>query len=105
VKKKVTRELYQFSAYNFEGTIPEVIERLKAELKQYGPTARFDWRPNFYYDYDNNPSPTFVIVREELETDAEYESRMKKEAELAAKTAERERKEFERLKAKFGSVS
>lgn len=39
----------------------------------------------------------------ELETDHEYQGRIEREQRIRQQTEEQERKEFERLKAKYGS--
>ena len=52
--------------------------------------------------HDCSCSPSYVLYGKRYETDLEYNFRLKQEAERKAEQEERERKEFERLQAKFG---
>lgn len=52
--------------------------------------------------HDCSCSPTYYVVGNRLETDLEYEFRINKEKADQAAREERERLEYEKLKAKFG---
>lgn len=54
--------------------------------------------------YDCSCSPSYVLYGKRYETDLEYNFRLKQEAKVKANQEERERKEFERLQAKFGAT-
>lgn len=66
-------------------------------IKQYGPNAYFYLEP---HHYDDGEKLVIKAVREE--TDEEYAIRMKRYEEYRLSKEEKDRKEFERLKAKFG---
>ncbi len=53
--------------------------------------------------YDCSCSPTYYVVGKRLETDLEYDFRLRQEAKIAAAREARERAEYEKLKAKFGN--
>lgn len=53
--------------------------------------------------YDCSCPPTYYVVGKRLETDLEYNLRIKNEAKFAAAREARERAEYEKLKAKFGN--
>ena len=66
-------------------------------IKQYGPNAFFTFQPHRYYDND-----VLVLKAVREETDEEYAIRMKSNEEYRLAQEEKDRKEYERLKAKFG---
>lgn len=66
-------------------------------IKQYGPNAYFYLEP---HHYDDGEKLVIKAVREE--TDEEYAIRMKSNEEYRLAQEEKDRKEYERLKAKFG---
>lgn len=94
----------QISPYNLDRTLGEIKVYIDELIGAYGADARFDWNPNFYYDYDNSPSPIFNVIIDREETDEEFAARCKKEEERANEVNAQERAEFERLSAKFGKV-
>lgn len=66
-------------------------------IKQYGPNTYFSLEPNGYGDGEN-----LVIKVKREETDEEYAIRMKTNEEYRLAQEEKDRKEYERLKAKYG---
>jgi hypothetical protein len=66
-------------------------------IKRYGSNAFFTFEPHRYYDDD-----VLVIKAVREETDEEYAIRMKRNEEQRLSQEEKDRKEYERLKAKFG---
>lgn len=66
-------------------------------IKQYGPNTYFSLEPNGYGDGEN-----LVIKVKREETDEEYAIRMKNNEEYRLAQEEKDRKEYERLKAKYG---
>jgi len=77
-------------------TIGEAIEYLKSLQDTYGPDAKLE---NDSYPYEDT-TYLFVKVLEE-ETDKEYQIRVDHEAKMKVWQEERDKKEFERLSAKF----
>lgn len=66
-------------------------------IKQYGSNAFFTFEPHRYYEND-----VLVLKAVREETDEEYAIRMKSNEEYRLAQEEKDRKEYERLKAKFG---
>ena len=100
---KINDMVDDVSTWEFEGTLATVLERVQAMIQEHGPDARLDYNRNFYYDYDNDPTPRYElhVVREE--TDDEFKVRMFEQAEYDRRREEAEKAEFERLSKKFGS--
>ena len=82
--------------YDFSGTPDSVIAKLQEWKKEYGDDVEISWAQ----DYDGESEPGLFKVR--LETDEEYNTRRNHEDYWRKSTEERERIEYERLKAKFG---
>jgi hypothetical protein len=101
-RRKINDMVDDVSTWEFEGTLATVLERVQAMIREHGPDARLDYNRNFYYDYDNDPSPRYelYIVREE--NDEEFNKRLAEQAEYDRKREEAEKAEFERLSKKFG---
>lgn len=66
-------------------------------IEQYGTNAFFTFEPHRYYEND-----VLVLKAVREETDEEYAIRMKSNEEYRLAQEEKDRKEYERLKAKFG---
>lgn len=77
------------------------MERVQELIKRHGPNARLHYNKNFYYEYDNYPSPRFELYIGREETDAELKQRLFEEAEHTRVREESERAVFERLSKKF----
>ena len=101
-KKIITETVWEASPYEFEGTATDLRTRIDEWIEIYGPNFRIDWNPHRHYDYDSNPSPCFNILRDREETPEEETRRLEQEAAQQSARLEHERKEFERLKQKFG---
>lgn len=54
--------------------------------------------------YNCSCSPSYVLYGERYETDVEYDFRLKQEARVKAMQEERDRAEYERLRAKLGDA-
>jgi hypothetical protein len=101
-KKTISVNLTDVSPGDFEGTLVDLRGKINDWIDLYGPTARLDWDPHFYYDYDPNPSPRFNIIGWREETDKELAIRLEKDEEMKTLTDRRDEAEFERLQKKFG---
>lgn len=103
--KKTKTETFKcaLSPHSLNGNIKDAIARLKILLDEYGPDAKLYWDSNFYYDYDSNPSPTFHITRDRLETDQEYNERLVVEAERKAAIEKKERELLDQLQRKYNN--
>lgn len=101
-KRIITETKDHISPYDFDTSLGDLYARIGQMIQKYGHDARLDWRPDFYYPYDQSPSPRYNIQVQREETDREYEIRIA--GEVAAKQAReaRDRAEFERLKKQFG---
>ncbi len=101
--KNVTETKDVFSPYNFEGSLRDLAQKIDALIAQYGESAYLDYDPNYYYPYDQVPSPSYFVKLERPETPEETQARLEQEAQWQRQREEQERKEFERLKEKFKS--
>ena len=101
-RRKINEMVDDVSTWEFEGTLATVLERVQAMIQEHGPDARLDYNRNFYYDYDNEPSPRFELYVEREENDAEVKERLFFQAEQIRQREEAEKAEFERLSKKFG---
>lgn len=96
------------SPNSWPADIDKIIERL-TELKsrvKLKPGERLDLEfvKDYYYPYDHNPSPMFVLYHVRLETDEEAATRIAAWTEQTQRQAEFELKEFQRLSAKFNAT-
>lgn len=78
-------------------TLDQAIKTLQGFRDEYGGDARIERR-----DYAYEDRQYLAVMVQEDETDKEMQRRIQQEEERDSWMAERERKEFERLKAKFG---
>lgn len=101
-RRKINDMVDDVSTWEFEGTLATVLERVQAMIQEHGPDARLDYNRNFYYDYDNDPTPRYELYVVREENDAEVKQRLMQEAEYTRKREEAEKAEFERLSKKFG---
>ena len=110
-RRTVTEVLTEISPYTLDGDLDETIQRLIEERAAYSQRLtgnarlRLDWDPNFYYDYDQNPSPRFLLKLDREENDDEFNARILKEAQYRQEQERREREEYLRLQEKFGNKS
>lgn len=90
-------ELKYFTGYDFEGTVDDAIALLTALKADYPDrTLRLDWREARYED-----SYRLYVDEQRLETPEEVTARVNEAKRIKALQEERERREFERLSAKF----
>lgn len=90
------------SGYDLDGKVSAVIDRMNDLIKKYGPDVSLDWDPNYHYPYDESPSPRFWVKVSRPETDDEMATRIAQEEKLLNEHTERERRQYEALKSKFG---
>jgi len=101
-KRIITVSLSEVSPYELEGTLADVAGQIQIWIEQHGPTARLNWEPDHWPQYNDSPSPQFNIRHDREETDEEYKKRLDEEATQKTIQDERDRKDFERLSKKFG---
>lgn len=93
INKRITVEDY----VSIDGAyLQEFRDEIDEWIKQYGLKTYFSIEPDRY------DGEKLVVITEREETDEEYAIRMKKNEEYRLAQEEKDRKEFERLKAKFG---
>lgn len=85
---------------DFEGyTLKQVLERVQYLIETYGEDATID---EYVYPYSDGPGYSYVW-KKVPETDDQMNARIAEEERYTAQHAEYERKQYEMLKAKFGS--
>lgn len=87
-----------------ETTLDNLITTLTGFRKRYGKTytdLRIESKRDCSCYGECSCSPTYYVAGSRLEDDVEYEYRLRYEADLKAQREERERREYEILKAKF----
>ena len=107
---KVTERIADRYDIDFEyKTLTEVVAKLQGIVAEYSGLGFTNIRFDTEYDRYESQSPYTVVVGDRLENDKEFEKRKKKIAKekeakrIAAITKEeQDRKEYERLKKKFG---
>jgi hypothetical protein len=102
--KDIIEFVEEMSPYQIEGRLDDIIALLESFKEKYPNHSNF----NIIYDYGWDHDPCFGIKAIRKETDQEYDKRLaaNKRSREAAKKAklkkeETERKEYERLRAKF----
>lgn len=103
-RKIINEQVDDLSMWEMEGTLANVLERIQGLIAKHGAEARLDYNAHFYYPYEANPSPRYELYVKREENDAELKQRLMEDAEQTRQRNERERAEFERLSAKFGSL-
>lgn len=93
--KKIIRVADEDIRYRLEGTLKDGIALLTQLSAELGPTATID------IDYNEYDGITVQVYVEREETDEEYAFRLKREAICKEQQDARDRREFERLAAKF----
>ena len=78
-------------------SLSEAIANLERYRGLYGDACRIQKR-----DYEYGDGEYWAIMQERDETDAELTKRIAQEEKWEAEQAERDRRDFERLKAKLG---
>ena len=96
-RKKVWREIRSFSCWDMEGSFDEVITKLlQYRDENKDKKLRFSTESN---EYDNDYHTE--LQYEDDENDKEYATRISQEKKSDDKQAQRDKEEYERLKAKF----
>lgn len=94
-RKKIKREVDTLDIdYS---TVAEAIRELQSVRERYGDDARIGRA-----QYDYSESEYWAITCMVDETDEQMRKRIAQEEKWEAEQAERDRRDFERLKAKFG---
>jgi len=101
-RKKINDMVDDVSTWEFEGTLATVLERVQAMIQEHGPDAYLAYNRNFYYEYDNEPTPRYELYVDREENDAEVKQRLFEQAEQTRNREAAEKAEFERLSKKFG---
>ena len=102
-KQVITVDVEDISPYEFETTLGNLKARIDDLITKYGVDANLDWDPDYWPQYNDGPAPRYNVKINREETDKEYDKRITEETAACAVRDERERKEFERLQAKFGA--
>lgn len=99
MKKLMKIEVKQLQT---EGGVANLIKELYNTLNTYGTSGVLTYEVETVTAYDDSWTE-FTIYLNREETDAEYSQRLDVEKVREKIQEEREKKEFERLKAKFGN--
>lgn len=107
-KAMIRVSIEEESPNSWPADIDKIIERL-TELKnsvELKPGERLDLEfiKEFYYPYDHDSRPMFVLYHTRLETDEEAALRIAAWTEQTQRQAAYELKEFQRLSAKFNAT-
>lgn len=78
-------------------TLDQAIKTLQGFRDEYGGDARIEKR-----DYPYEDREYLAVMVQEDETDREMRRRIQQEEQQEARQVERDRQEYERLRAKFG---
>jgi hypothetical protein len=101
-RKIISATVEEVSPYDFDTSLANVKERIDEWIKKYGADARLDWDANFYYPYEQNPSPRYTLKIQRPENDEELEKRTAQEKKWQDEREARDRAEYDRLKKQFG---
>lgn len=86
---------------SLKGLISE-LTRLQKEYRDRFQAMEFVAKRDCGCPHDCSCSPSYILYGERYETDLEYEFRLRQEAAVKKIREDRERAEYEKLKAKFG---
>jgi hypothetical protein len=101
-RKIITATVGEVSPYDLDTTLGNAKAHLEQLIVTYGVDARLDWDSNFYYPYDEKPSPRYHIRVNRPETDDEMAKRLAEEKTWKEAQAARDLAEFQRLNKLFG---
>jgi len=104
MKKIVSNPLETISLYDLEESLVEIIERMQNHNVKYSnqySNLRLR-KEDGSGRYDTQPYDIFVLYGDALETDEQYEKRMKEESAQKSLTEAYEKKQYEELKKKYG---
>ena len=99
-RERILRSREKETVWLDGNTLGEAVEQLQKLVRTYGEKAKLDSTCEQYSDSDKEYLRVFV---DESETDAEMTARIELEERYAAMAEDRERREYERLQAKFGA--
>lgn len=102
LERKTVSDRIEDVTYSLQAPLADCIAFLQYYLAEY-PNAWLSFE-NVSSQYDPDPEMGLVINDRRLETDEEYNERIKEETELEARRAHWERQNYEQLKAKFGDA-
>ena len=95
VKEQVTSVYFEYL------TLEQVRTQISDLIEEYGADAFIGMECSD--PYSDSDKETMYVYVQRLENDKEYEKRMKEEARRRDMIEDRDRKEFERLQAKYKS--
>lgn len=95
-KQLIKKKILTVSKYDFCGRVEDVIAEINRWKEQHGSDLVVDW------DTDYDGEVEFMLFKEREETDEEYAQRIRLEDIRRGHQEDREKAEYERLKAKFG---
>lgn len=98
-KKLVKEKVTTYSGYELDGKVKDAIVILQKLIKTYGPTVSLDYEQ---CQYDDDYEFNIYIEREENNMERAKRLNLKKEQD--AQRDEWDRREYEKLKAKFGDT-
>lgn len=102
-RKQVLVKEEVISGYTIgDRSLKEVRHYIDRLINQFGEDTYMSWTPNYYYPYEREPSPSFVIKTHRMENDVEYEKRLREEEEMRKRNEDRERETLARLQEKYG---
>jgi hypothetical protein len=101
-KHIITVPAYEISPYELEGPLGDIRILIDKWIQEHGSDARLNWDPDNWPQYQDSPSPQYEIMVSREETDAEFDKRVTEERIRQEAQDARDRKELERLQAKFG---
>lgn len=96
-RKKVNEHVGDFDGFLLEGTFEEAISALQGLRNEYGDDCFIDYEQERYDDYW-----TFNISRKRDETPTERKTRLAKDKAIKLDQEDYERKQYEKLKKKYG---
>lgn len=101
LEKEFPRKEVRQTQSLYSCTWPEIVKEVKEFAKKWKKTADDVCLDHYTYDdYDGHGSSLDMVV-EGLETDQQYHSRLWETYDSKRRQEEHERREFERLKAKY----
>jgi hypothetical protein len=104
-REKIIDYGYTKETVHIESDLNSLIEdltRIRDQYAEYYTDLRIDSKRDCGCYGDCSCSSTYYVTGKRLENNIEYQYRLEVEARRAAQQDERDRKEYEALKAKFG---
>jgi hypothetical protein len=101
-KITITETIETITCSEFHRPVTELIVMMDDLVQKYGPDVYLDYERDFHYPYDEYSTPVYHLQRRRLETDEEYEVRIKYETLREQQQRERDELQFEMLKRRLG---